>query len=122
MNVTTTPSAWLLCANDDNDEVDNAEALANSATLASHGVPTVADLHAPSPLYDERGRGRALHDADGRHRRGRYRRPLAAADADRLAPAVRADVVDQIRVMQAEHQMYADWAAREIAFLDAHDP
>jgi hypothetical protein len=39
-----------------------------------------------------------------------------------LPGAVRADVVDQIRVMQAEHQMYSDWAAREIAFLDAHNP
>jgi len=39
-----------------------------------------------------------------------------------LAPGVRNDVVDQLRAMQAEHQMYSDWAARALDFFDAHQP
>jgi len=30
-------------------------------------------------------------------------------------------VVDQVRAIQAKHQMFSDWAARAIAFFDAHD-
>jgi hypothetical protein len=39
-----------------------------------------------------------------------------------LAPPVRNDVIDRIRVMQAEHQMYSDWATRAVSFFDAHNP
>lgn len=145
--ITTTPTAWLLCANDDNAEVDNAEALANSATLASRGVATLADLHPASPLYDVRFARDAgvstassgslaaeLRAAGFAGLDGFFTTPttaiVAAVTADpallptlvSLPPAVRATVVDQVRVMQAEHQMFSDWAARAVAFLDAHNP
>ncbi len=142
--VTTTPSAWLLCANDDNDEVDNDQAAANSATLVARGVTTFVDLHPASPLYDERftrdtgvslassqGMAAELRAAGFVGADGLFTTPtpaiVAAVTANpslmpslvALPPAVRGAVVDQVRVMQAEHQMFSDWAARAIAFLDA---
>ena len=146
--LTTTPTGWLLCGNDDNPEVDNGAAVANSAALAARGIPTVVDLHPASPLYDERfAREPGIAPADvagarpraacrGLRRRGRIRSTestpaiTAAVTANpallptfaSLAPSVRNEVVDQIRAMQAEHQMYSDWAMRAVAFLDAHNP
>ncbi|MFM8411497.1 MAG: hypothetical protein ACKOCT_14620, partial [Alphaproteobacteria bacterium] len=52
--VTMTPTAFLVCGNDDNDEVSNADAAANSAAIAGRGVPSVYAEHPASPLYDER--------------------------------------------------------------------
>lgn len=145
--LTTTPTAWLLCANDDNDEVDNATAAANSAALAARGVPTMLGLHPASPLYDQRfvrvpgvtlatslalaadARAAGFVGADGF-----FVTPtddlIAAVTANpSLMPSlvglpggVQLDVIDQVRAMQAEHQMYSDWAYRAVAFFDAHAP
>ncbi len=145
--LTTTPTGWLLCGNDDNPEVDNGAAVANSAALAARGIPTVVDLHPASPLYDERfarepGIAPATSQALALELRaagfvgadGSFTQSTAAITAAvtanpallptfvSLAPSVRNEVVDQIRAMQAEHQMYSDWAMRAVAFLDAHNP
>ena len=145
--ITTTPTAFLLCANDDNGNVDNDAAIANAATLTSRGIPTLLDLHPASPLYDARfareatiplatsaalaGEIRAAGFVDPA---GFFALPTSAMIAaitanpaltpvlTGLPPASQGDVVDQIRAMQAEHQMYSDWAARAIAFFDAHNP
>ncbi len=145
--VTTTPTGWLLCGNDDNPEVDDDAAVANSAALASRGVPTFAALHAASPLYDERftrepavtlatsqALAAELRSAGFTGAGGFFTTPtdaiIAAMTNDpsllptfvSLAPGVRADVIDQVRAMQAEHQMFSDWAARAVAFFEAHNP
>jgi predicted esterase len=143
--VTTTPTAFLLCANDDNETVDNAEAIANSATLAGRGIPTLVDLHQASPLYDERFarestislsasqalatelRAASMVAANGFLVAGSdaivaavTANPTLLPTLVALPPAARADVVDQLRAMGAEHQMFSDWAARAVGWFDAH--
>jgi len=39
-----------------------------------------------------------------------------------LPGAARSDVIGQVKAMQAEHQMFSDWAQRAIAFFDTHTP
>ncbi|MBY0275703.1 hypothetical protein K2Z84_10190 [Candidatus Binatia bacterium] len=143
--ITTTPTAWLMCGNDDNPEVDNAAAAVNSAGLAARGIPTAFALHPAAPLYDERfARVAGVSAATSRAIAAELRAAgFLAADGfftlstDDLVAAVTAtpsllptlvalsgaqksDVIDQVRAAQAEHQMYSDWAARAVAFFDAH--
>ena len=54
VSLTTTPTAWYLCGNDDNIEVSNSNAQANSTALGARGVPTQAMLHPATPLFDDR--------------------------------------------------------------------
>lgn len=143
--VTTTPTAFLLCANDDNANVDNTDAIANNATLLSRGIPTMLDLHPASPLYDERfAREPGIDVATSQALAADFRManmvapngffgpgttdiiatatlyPGLLPTLAGLTPAQQGDVVDQTRAMHAEHQMYSDWAARDVAWLDAH--
>ena len=143
--VTRTPTAWYLCGNDDNAEVSNTNAQANSASLAGRGVPTAALLHAATPLYDERFlrvlgvslaqsgalsaelRAAGMLDAAGFFN-------LASADVAARATASLASfpvlmamtatqqrgVISQIAVMRAEHEMYADWAGRTLRWFAAY--
>ena len=145
--ITTTPTAWLMCGNDDNPEVDNAAAATNSAGLATRGVPTDIALHPVAPLYDARfARVTGVTVAESQALLAELRAAgfvgtdgfatqptddiVAAVTANpALLPtlvaqpgAVRADVIDQLRASQAEHQMYSDWASRAVAFLDANEP
>ena len=144
---TDTPTAWLMCANDDNDEVDNVAAAANSAALAARGVATLFAAHAASPLYDERflrvpGVALATSQALATELRAAgfvgthsfFVTPtddiITAVTADpallpslvALPGAARSDVIGQVKAMQAEHQMFSDWAQRAIAFFDTHTP
>ncbi len=143
--VTTTPTAWLMCANDDNDAVSNAAAQANSAALAARGVPTVFDAHPASPLYPQRfARVQGIAPATSAAVAAELG-PFVGADgffvvprdaiaaqltADpslaptlaSLAPSLQREVLDQVGAMQAVHEMYSDWAARTVAWLDAHQP
>lgn len=145
--VTTTPSAWLMCANDDNDEVDNAAAAANSAALAARGVPTLFAEHPAAPLYDERfarvpGVSRTASAAMVAEMRsagfvapsGFFTLPtddlVAAVIANpsllptfvALPGGVRGDVLGQVKATQAEHQMFSDWASRVVAFFADNTP
>ena len=145
--VTTTPTAWFMCARDDNDMVSNAAAQADSAALAARGVPTQYRENPPSPLYDQRflrvsGLDQTTSQAVAAELRtagfvgpdGFFVTPTGtiqiavAADPSlapalaALAPGARSRVFDQVSVMQAEHQMYSDLAAAAVAFFDAHHP
>lgn len=144
-DITTTPTAWLLCAHDDNEEVSNDEAIANSATLAAHGIDTVVDLHPASPLYDERfARIEGLSVDTSRAIAAELRTAnfvgadgLFTTPTDDIVAAVQAvpssfpttlslpgeqlkEVVGQIKVMQAEHYLYADWASRTLDFINIY--
>lgn len=140
--LTTTPTAWLLCANDDNDQVSNDDARANSDVLRERGIPTLVDEHPASPLYDQRfmrvpGVDEATSAALAEGLRGGgFVGPdgLFVVSTDEMQAQVQSDpdafselmsmgdalpeVVNQIRVMQAEHQFYSDWAARALDFLE----
>jgi predicted esterase len=142
--VTTTPTAWLMCAKDDNPEVSNAEAKQSHDALAARGIDTIYDEHPPSPLYDERflraGLDLATSKAVAKELRaagavdgaGFFVRPgndLAAEvqaqpasypSLTAVPPAGRLEVLGQISVMEAEHAMYADWASRAIEFFEKH--
>jgi len=143
--ISTTPTAWLLCANDDNEQVSNDAAAENSAALVSRGIDTLLDQHPASPLYSERftrvpGVNRELSLAVAGELRaagfvdeeGVFLTPTVAImsqveeDTDSfpaalsLGPGTLKAVVDQIRVMQAEHQLYSDWTARALDFISSH--
>ena len=51
---TTSPTAWFLCENDDNAQVDNDEAADNHSRLIERGVASSLEALSASPLYDER--------------------------------------------------------------------
>lgn len=143
--LSTTPSAWFMCADDDNPEVCNADARANEATMRSRGVPTDYVEHPPSPLYDERFtrisgidavtsaaiaaelRAAGFVDAAG----------FLTVDGDEVAAQVAANRADfpviathrsakalrsQLKAMRAEHMMYADYTHRTIEWFDRFNP
>lgn len=144
-SLSTTPSAWYMCAAEDNPEVSNAEARANEAQLRGRGVATDYAEHAPSPLYDERFtridgidavtsaaiatelRAAGFVDDAG----------FVSLDGDEIAAAVVADptsfptivssrqgapIRSQLKVMRAEHSMFADLTRRTIDFFDRFNP
>jgi hypothetical protein len=140
--LSTTPSAWFMCGGEDNPEVSNAEARENSRRLEDRGVPTVYVEHAASPLYDERfsriegisaetSRGianelRAAGFVDGDD--------FMSEDGDVIGQFVvehpsefptlvsqqasLGGIRAQVKAMRAEHSMYADFAARNVAWFD----
>jgi hypothetical protein len=141
-----TPSAWFMCGNENHPEVSNSEARANARLLADRGVATDYVEHPPSPLYDERFsriagistetstamaaelRAAGFVDADGFLNRdgnaiGQYiidnqsDFPTIVAQTDNLG-AIRV----QLKVMRAEHAMYADYAQRNVAWFDRFHP
>jgi hypothetical protein len=144
-SLSTTPSAWYMCAAEDNPEVSNEEARANEAELRQRGVATDYAEHAPSPLYDERFtridgidattsaamaaelRAAGFTDAAG----------FITRDGDEIATMAMADPASfptimssprsnlvrlQIKVMRAEHAMHADLTRRTIDFFDRFNP
>ena len=142
--ISETPTAWFLCANDDNEQVSNAKAEENSAALEARGITTVVDAHPPSPLYDQRFmrvpgvdeatstaiaeelRAAGFVDDDGMitvssrdivdevgSSPGDFPTIVALSGSDKLG------VVNQMRVMLAEHRLYSDWASRALDFFDA---
>jgi hypothetical protein len=144
-NASTTPSAWYMCGAEDNPEVSNTEARANEAALRSRGVPTDYAEHPPSPLYDERftridGVSATTSAAmAGELRAAGFVDPTGfiGLDGDAVAARVVADptsfptilsvpnpneVRHQIKVMRAEHAMYADSTRRNIDFFDRFNP
>jgi hypothetical protein len=144
--LSTTPSAWFMCGAEDNPEVSNAEARANSAMLGGRGIPTDYVEHPPSPLYEERFsriRGisveisraiaaelraagfvnaRGFLDRDG-DAIGQFvstnpgQFPILVSQSDSLG-AIRS----QVKAMRAEHAMYADYTQRNIAWFERFNP
>lgn len=144
-SLSNTPSAWYVCAAEDNPEVSNAEASSNEAELRRRGVATDYAELAPSPLYDERftridgidaatstAMAAELRDAGFVDATG-----FITRDGDEIAAAVMADPASfptiisstranlvrvQIKVMRAEHAMYADLTRRTIDFFERFNP
>jgi dienelactone hydrolase len=140
--VTTTPTAFLGCSADDHEEVDLLEIERNSMLVDARGVRTLFRLHPPSPLFRERFTrvpgvdvstsaalveelspwldAAAFFTATSRVVAADVMaRPAAYPQLAMLAPAQRGELLDQIRVAMAAHQMYSDWAAASLAFLEA---
>ena len=142
VDITRTPSAFYLCGNDDNDNVNNSDALANSQTLVTRGIPTVGILHPATPLYDQRfirisgvslaqslavaNELRAGHflGADGFFTISSSGISAAVTAAPTSFPTISAltagqqrEFVAQISAMRAEHQFYSDWTSRSLRWF-----
>jgi hypothetical protein len=144
-SLSTTPSAWYVCAAEDNPEVSNAEARANETELRSRGVATDYAENLPSPLYEERFtridgitaatsaamaeelRAAGFVDSAGFITRDAEEIAAVVASDPASFPAIvssdRANLVRlQIKVMRSEHAMYADLTRRTIDFFDRFNP
>lgn len=141
-SLSTTPSAWFMCANEDNPEVSNAQARANEARLRARGIPTDHLENPPSPIYDERfTRIDGISATTSRAMVGELRAAgfvgaggFLDTDGDVIAAQVAADPAafpvisaqsgglrelrSQLKTMRAEHSMYADATARTLRFFD----
>lgn len=145
VSITTTPSAFYLCANDENENVSNTQALANSQTLAGRGVPTVGILHPATPLYNQRFirvsgvsaaqslaianelRAGGFVDANGFFSASTATISTAVTAAPAsfptisgLTPGQRFVLLGQIAVMRAEHQFFSDWTSRSLRWFAAY--
>jgi hypothetical protein len=144
-SLSTTPSAWYMCAAEDNPEVSNAEARANEARLRGRGVATDYAEHGASPLYDERftrieGIDAVTSAAIAAELRAAGfvdEAGFITLDGDEIAAVVAAEptsfptimsirqgaaIRSQIKVMRAEHSMFADLTRRTIEFFDRFNP
>jgi hypothetical protein len=141
-----TPSAWFMCGNEDNPEVSNDEARANARTLEGRGVPTDYVEHPASPLYDERFsriagisletsrtmaaelRAAGLVTSEGFFNRDGDAIGVFVMMNPRQFPTLVAQteslgaVRSQVKVMRAEHAMYADYTQRNVAWFDRFNP
>jgi hypothetical protein len=144
-STSTTGSAWFMCGAEDNPEVSNAEARANEAAMRTRGIPTDYAEHPPSPLYDGRfTRIDGISLTSSRAMAGELRAAgvvnalgFITLDANQIADRVQANpgafptitahpsrtqLLSQIKVMRAEHAMYADYTRRNIGFFDRFNP
>jgi hypothetical protein len=144
--LSTTPSAWFMCGAEDNPEVSNAEARANSQMLGGRGIPTDYVEHLPSPLYDERfSRIRGISVETSRAMAAELRaagfvnaQGFLDRDGDAIGQFVMANpgqfptivsqsdslgaIRSQVKAMRAEHAMYADYTQRNIAWFERFNP
>jgi hypothetical protein len=145
VTLTTTPSAFHLCANDENENVSNTQALANSQTLVTRGVPTVGILHPATPLYDQRFirvsgvstaqslaianelRAGGFVDANGFFTTSTASISTAFTVSPTSFPTIagltagqRLALLGQIAVMRAEHQFFSDWTSRSLRWFAAY--
>jgi hypothetical protein len=144
-STSTTGSAWFMCGAEDNPEVSNAEARANEAAMRTRGIPTDYAEHPPSPLYDGRfTRIDGISLTSSRAMAGELRAAgvvnalgFITLDANQIADRVQANpgafptitahpsrtqLLSQIKVMRAEHEMYADYTRRNIVFFNRFNP
>ena len=145
VGITTTPSAFYLCGNEENENVSNSQALANSQTLVGRGVPTTGILHPATPLYNQRfirvaGVSAAQSLAVANELRaggfvdanGFFSTSTAAISAaftaspasfptiSGLTGAQRFVLLGQIAVMRAAHQFFSDWTSRSLRWFAAY--
>jgi hypothetical protein len=141
-----TPSAWFMCGEEDNPEVSNVEARANSRAMEDRGIPTDYVEHPPSPLYDERfSRIRGISVETSRAMAAELRAAgfvgtdgFLNTDGDAIGAFVIANpgmfptilaqsgelgaIRSQLKVMRAEHAMYADYTQRNVGWFDRFNP
>ena len=139
---TTTPSALYMCGNDDNDGVSNAKAQTNSQAVGARGIATDFAANPPTPLYNQRfARIEGISLNTSAQIAGQFRAagftntaglliktsediaaavqatPSAFPAVVRLAPTLQRNVLNQLRIMLANHHTYPDYAQRNVAFF-----
>lgn len=147
-DVTETPTAWFLCEQDENEQVDNDTAARNHEALVAREIATELASHGPSPLYDQRftriegidpetsadiadelrsnnhvdAQGFLLQDGNDIGA-SIMNDPSDYPVIDGLRPRIKArEVINQLRVMRSNHRMYDDYARRTLTFIQAHTP
>lgn len=143
--ITKTPTMWLMCQKDSNPQVDNSLAKQHHQTLLGRKVPTVYDSNPPSPLYDGRFfrilginlptsaniakelRTNKHVDAKGffigsseAFVKGFQANKKAYPVLSGLKGGLQADVLSQVKIMMADHNMYDDFSSRTIDFFDKY--
>jgi hypothetical protein len=146
-NLTTTPTAWYMCQNDDNPEVNNGLAIQRYEWVLGRGIDAEYAEHPASPLYDQRFTRVAGVDAATSLALANDLRAAGFLDAasffttpgENIVAAIQATPADfpafggltaaqglearaQIKVMEAEHSMYSDYASRALDFIELHMP
>jgi len=143
---TETPTAWYLCEQDDNEQVDNKKAARNHEALKARNIATELYSHGPSPMYDQRfvriggideatskaiaeelrmnnhvdARGYLLQDGNDIEETV-SKSPTNYPVINGLQPRIQArEVLQQLRIMRSNHRMYDDYARRTLAFIQAH--
>jgi hypothetical protein len=144
--VSTTPSAWFMCGNEDNPDVKNDQAVANATALAVRGIPMDYVEHPPSPLYDQRFvripgispetskwmadelRAAGFVDGSGFLNTSADEIGQVAVNDPEAFPIILAQtdvfgsIRSQMKVMRAEHAMYADYTQRNVAWFEQFNP
>jgi dienelactone hydrolase len=140
---TQTPTIWLMCENDTNEQVDNAKAKSNHDALVKRGVRSDYRVHPPSPLFDQRfarisdislSQAKSLADelrAAGFVDQGGFINASADAIATQaqsqpaslptltgLKGGLQKQVLAQLKVLIADHQLYSDWTAHTLRFFE----
>ena len=147
-DVTETPTAWFLCEQDENEQVNNNTAARNHEALVARAIATELSSHGPSPLYDQRftriegidpetsadiadelrlnnhvdEQGFLLQNGNDIGARI-MNDPSDYPVIDGLRPRIKArEVINQLRIMRSNHRMYDDYARRTLTFIQAHTP
>lgn len=144
IEVTTAPTAWFLCLNDETS--DNDESIERYNELKARNIPSKLVIHAIAPLTPSR-----LMRITGLRANDLYKQVHAELDAhgylnqknfltassseiiedytnnpqsfpvfQSLSSPQRSEVMNQIRVCEGAHEFYDDLAAETIEFLNTH--
>ena len=145
---TTTPTAWFLCEQDDNEQVDNEKSTRNHEALAARNIATELYTQGPSPLYNQRfARIEGIDEATSRNIADELRlnghvdeHDFLLQDGNEIAVTIASapneypvisglqpernarEVIQQLRIMRSNHRIYDDYARRTLAFIQAHTP
>lgn len=142
---TKTPTMWLMCANDTNEQVSIDKARENHNKLKARGIDTLFYSHPASPLYEGRFLREGLDLATSQKLIAEFRTNKLLDDKDyfklsldgiikeiqsksRLFPVLTSlsksdqkGVSNQIRIMTADHNFYDDYASRTLSFFQQYN-
>lgn len=145
VQISKTPTEWLMCGNDDQPEVSNEEAKANHDSFKARGVPSEFFVHQATPLYDERFarvpeittevsraiakefRAAGFVDEAGFFIKTTNEIYASMSDPNNqdkfrsvlaLPVTAKLSLKDQIQVMRAEHEMYSDFSQKTLDFFE----
>ncbi|RME28285.1 MAG: hypothetical protein D6798_02750 [Deltaproteobacteria bacterium] len=132
---TTAPTAWFMAGADTTFPSGAEDARTYAGKLAARGLPAEVHVHPPTPLYDARftrvpgiDAARSTEIADWIRSRGYVDdrgdwlvsggTVSGALDLADLDAATVTAIAAEIEIMAADHELYDDYSAEMVAFLD----